>query len=67
MWKRSSTGVNLEFSFSLTSCLTTVKGPNLPDYLSIAEEELLDSYLTKSISGTEKCKQFYPRVELGSR
>ena len=34
--KRSLTGLNSEFSFSLTSCLTKAEEPSLPYYLSIA-------------------------------
>ena len=34
--KRSLTGLNSEFSFSLTSCLTKAEGPSLPYYLPIA-------------------------------
>ena len=35
-FKRSLTGLNSEFPFSLTSCLTKAEEPNLPYYLSIA-------------------------------
>ena len=35
-FKRSLTGLNSEFSFSLTSCLTKAKEPNLSYYLPIA-------------------------------
>ena len=34
--KRSLTGLNSEFSFSKTSCLTEAEEPCLPDYLPIA-------------------------------
>ena len=34
--KRSLAGLNSEFSFSLTSCLTKAEEPNLPYYLPIA-------------------------------
>ena len=34
--KRSLTGLNSEFSFSLTSCLTKAEEPSLPYYLPIA-------------------------------
>ena len=34
--KRSLTGLNSEFSFSLTSCLTKPEEPSLPYYLPIA-------------------------------
>ena len=36
LFKRSLTGLNSEFSFSLTSCLTNVEEPSLPYYLPIA-------------------------------
>ena len=35
-FKRSLTGLNSEFSFSLTSCLTKAEEPSLPNYLPIA-------------------------------
>ena len=35
-FKRSLTGLNSEFSFSQTSCLTKAKEPSLPYYLPIA-------------------------------
>ena len=35
-FKRSLTGLNSEFSFSYTSCLTKAEEPSLPYYLSIA-------------------------------
>ena len=35
-FKRSLTGLNSEFSFSLTSCLTKAEEPSLPYYLPIA-------------------------------
>ena len=36
IFKRSLTGLNSEFSFSLTSCLTKAEEPSLPYYLLIA-------------------------------
>ena len=36
IFKRSLTGLNLEFSFSLTSCFTKAEEPSLPNYLPIA-------------------------------
>ena len=36
IFKRSLTGLNSEFSFSLTSCLTKVEEPSLSYYLPIA-------------------------------
>ena len=36
IFKRSLTGLNSEFSFSWTSCLTKAEEPNLPYYLPIA-------------------------------
>ena len=36
IFKRSLTGLNLEFSFSLTSCLTKAEEHSLPNYLPIA-------------------------------
>ena len=36
IFKRSLTGLNSEFSFSETSCLTKAEEPSLPDYLPIA-------------------------------
>ena len=38
IFKRSLTGLNSEFSFSKTSCLTKTEEPSLPNYLPIAEE-----------------------------
>ena len=35
-FKRSLTGLNSEFSFSYTSCLTKAEEPSLPHYLTIA-------------------------------
>ena len=35
-FKRSLTGLNSEFSFSYTSCLTKAEEPSLPYYLPIA-------------------------------
>ena len=35
-FKRSLTGLNSEFSFSKTSCLTKAEEPSLPYYLLIA-------------------------------
>ena len=35
-FKRSLTGFNSEFSFSLTSCLTKAEEPSLSNYLPIA-------------------------------
>ena len=36
-FKRSLTGLNSEFPFSKTSCLTKAKEPSMPDYLPKAE------------------------------
>ena len=36
IFKQSLTGLNSEFSFSLTSCLTKAEEPSLPYYLPIA-------------------------------
>ena len=36
IFKRSLTGLNSEFSFSSTSCLTKAEEPSLPYYLPIA-------------------------------
>ena len=36
IFKRILTGLNSEFSFSLTSCLTKAEEPSLSDYLAIA-------------------------------
>ena len=36
IFKRSLTGLNPEFSFSKTSCLTKAEEPSLPYYLPIA-------------------------------
>ena len=38
-FKRSSTGLNSEFSFSLTSYLTKAEEPSLSYYLPIATQE----------------------------
>ena len=43
-FKRGLTGLNSEFSFSKTSCLTKAEEPRLPYYLPIAEIMYL-SYL----------------------
>ena len=40
-FKWSLTGLNSEFSFSLTSCLTKAEEPSLPYYLSIAGWRLI--------------------------
>ena len=39
--KRSLTGLNSEFSFSLTSCLTKAEEPSLPYYLPIARGRII--------------------------
>ena len=39
IFKRSLTGLNSEFSFSLTSCLTKAEEPSLPYYFPIAGGE----------------------------
>ena len=36
IFKRSLTGLNSEFSFSYTGCLTKAKNPSLPNYSPIA-------------------------------
>ena len=36
IFKRSLTGLNSQFSFSFTSCLTKAEEPSLPNYLPIA-------------------------------
>ena len=41
IFKRSLTGLNLEFSFSWTSCLTKAEGPSLPYYLLKAGERII--------------------------
>ena len=43
----STAGLNLEFSFSYTSCLTKAKEPSLPYYLPIAGREEKDSCLSQ--------------------
>ena len=40
-FKRSLAGLNSEFSFSLTSCLTKAEEPSLPYYLPIAEGKII--------------------------
>ena len=40
-FKWSLTGLNSEFSFSLTSCLTKAEEPSLPYYLPIAGRRLI--------------------------
>ena len=41
IFKRSLTGLNLEFSFSQTSCLTKAEEISLPYYLPIAEGRII--------------------------
>ena len=41
IFKRSLAGLNSEFSFSLTSCLTKAEEPSLPNYLPIAEGRII--------------------------
>ena len=41
IFKRSLTGMNSEFSFSLTSCLTKAEEPSLSYYLPIAGERII--------------------------
>ena len=41
IFKRSFIGLNSEFSFSLTSCLTKAEEPSLPYYLRIAGERII--------------------------
>ena len=38
IFKQSTAGSNLEFSFSLVGCFTKVKEPSLPYYLTLPEE-----------------------------
>ena len=45
--KQSLTGLNSEFSFSKTSCLTKAEEPYLSYYLPIAGGWILDSYLSQ--------------------
>ena len=40
-FKRSLTGLNSEFSFSWTSCLTKAEEPSLPYYLPIAGRRII--------------------------
>ena len=40
-FKRSLTGLNSEFSFSKTNCLSKVEEPSLPNYLPIAGTRIL--------------------------
>ena len=40
-FKRSLTGLNSEFSFSKTSCLTKAEEPSLPYYLHITEGRII--------------------------
>ena len=42
-FKRSLTGLNSEFSFSKTSCLTKAEEPSLPYYLPIARGRIIGS------------------------
>ena len=41
VFKQSLTGLNSEFSFSLTSCLTKAEKPSLPYYLPIAAGRII--------------------------
>ena len=41
IFPRSLTGLNSKFYFSLTSCHTKVKEPNLPYYLPVAEGRII--------------------------
>ena len=41
IFKRSLTGLNSEFSFSCTSCLTKAEEHSLPNYLPIAGERII--------------------------
>ena len=42
IFKRSLTGLNSEFSFSKTSCLTKAEEPSLPYYLPIAGGRIIE-------------------------
>ena len=42
IFKRSLTGLNSEFSFSYTSCLTKAEEPSLSYYLPIAGERIIE-------------------------
>ena len=48
IFKRSWTGLNLEFSFSKTSCLSKAKEPSLPYYLPIAGERII-GFISSSV------------------
>ena len=57
IFKRSLTGLNLEFSFSQTSCLTKAEEPSLPYYLpifSVVSERQPLSFGKSKVTGT-KC------------
>ena len=63
IFKRSLTGLNSEFSFSWTSCLTKVEEPSLPDYLSITGGRIIGFIPFPSYV---KCYQSRPGFELVS-
>ena len=54
LFKRSITGFNKEFSFSLIGCATKAKEPSLPFYLPIAGERIIRFISFSRVS--EHCK-----------
>ena len=64
IFKRSLTGFNSEFSFSLTSCLTKAEEPSLSYYLPIAGGRIIGFIPFPRVY--VKCNQFRPGFELVS-
>ena len=63
IFKRSLTSLNLEFSFSYTSCLTKAEEPCLSNYLPIAGGRIIGFTLFPRYV---KCNQSRPGFELVS-
>ena len=61
-FKRSLTGLNSEFSFSLTSCLLKAEGPSLSYYLPIAGGRIIGFIPFPRV--LVKCNQSRPGFEL---
>ena len=64
--KWSLTGLNSEFSLSLTGCLTKGKEPSLLYYLPIAGGRIIEFIPFPKVLGHMKCNQPCPGFELGS-
>ena len=66
VFKQSLTGLNSEFSFSLTSCLTKAEEPSLSYYLPIAGGRIIGFIPFSRVLVLCECNQSRPGFELVS-